>query len=143
MAVVPTASGALRTADRYRAAGAVNPADRHAIDRLEARRWLMGELRAVGVRIVAGTDAGVIGTSFDSLHDELAVYVDVGLTPAEALRAATSAAAEALGLADRGRIDVGLRADLLLLDEDPLRDLAALRRPAAIVADGRLVTAGR
>lgn len=143
MAVVPTASGALRTANRYRAAGAVNPADRNAIDRLEARRWLTGELRAVGVRIVAGTDAGVIDTPFDSLHDELAVYVDVGLTPAEALRTATSAAAEALGLADRGRIDAGLRADLLLLDDDPLLDLAALRRPAAIVADGRLVTAGR
>jgi imidazolonepropionase-like amidohydrolase len=143
MAVVPTASGALRTAERYRAAGAVNPADRNAIDRLEARRWLTGELRAVGVRIVAGTDAGVIGTPFDSLHDELAVYAEVGLTPAEALRTATSAAADALGLADRGRIDVGLRADFLLLDEDPLLDLAALRRPAAIVANGRLVTAGR
>ncbi|HEV8489885.1 MAG TPA: amidohydrolase family protein [Candidatus Limnocylindrales bacterium] len=139
IAVVPTAAGALRTAARYRAAGAHNPADTGAIERLEARRWIAGELQALGVPIVAGTDAGATDTPFDALHEELTVYASIGLSAPDALRTATSTAARYLGLADRGEIAVGRRADLLLLDADPLIDRSTLARPLAVFIGGRQV----
>jgi hypothetical protein len=61
------------------------------------------------------------------MHAELARLVDAGLSPEDALRAATSVPAKAFGLADRGRIAPGLRADLVLVDGDPTRDIAATR----------------
>ena len=143
VAVVPTAAGALRSAARYRVAGAHNPADTNAIARLEARRTIADQLHALGVQIVAGTDAGVTGTPFDSLHEELALYVDVGFTPADAIRAATAAAATYLGLDDRGAVTVGKRADLVLLDANPFEDIAVLRSPVAIFAAGRVVRSNR
>jgi imidazolonepropionase-like amidohydrolase len=85
-------------------------------------------LHAAGVRILAGTDAGNPGTAHGvSMHGELALLVAAGLTPSEALVAATSAPAEAFRLTDRGRIAVGLRADLLLVRGDPTRDITATR----------------
>ena len=91
-----------------------------------------------GVLLVAGSDAGIAtnipGTS---LHDELDLLLEAGLTPHQALRAATTNAARALGEeAVAGRILPGFRADLLLVDDDPLADIAALRRPAAVLAGG-------
>ena len=143
IAAVPTAVGALRTAERYRSAGPANEQDRHAVERLTFRGSLAGLLEAAGVEVIMGTDAGVIDTPFDSLHDELAVAVAGGMSPVAALRSATSGAARGLGLLDRGRVAVGLRADLLVVDRDPLLDLATLRQPGAIVANGRLVRAAR
>jgi imidazolonepropionase-like amidohydrolase len=63
----------------------------------------------------------------ESIHGELALLVAAGLTPAEALRAATSRAAELFGLDDRGAITPGLRADLLLVEGDPTTDISATR----------------
>jgi hypothetical protein len=80
------------------------------------------------VPILAGTDAGNPGTAHGvSLHGELALLVRAGLTPAPALTAATAAPAQRFGLRDRGRIAVGQRADLLLVDGDPTRDITATR----------------
>ena len=94
-------------------------------------------LNAAGVPILAGTDAGNPGTTHGaSLHEELALLVKAGLTPAQALHAATAAPAKAFGLADRGRIATGLRADLLLVDGDPTRDILATRRIAGIWKNG-------
>nr|pir aryldialkylphosphatase (EC 3.1.8.1) - Nocardia sp. (strain B-1) [Nocardia sp.]AAA25371.1 organophosphate acid anhydrase [Mycobacterium sp.] len=80
-------------------------------------------LHDAGVEILAGTDAtcvGVAGTAHGiSMHGELELLVRAGLTPIEALRAATSATARRFNLGDRGRIAVGLQADLLLVDGDP------------------------
>ncbi|MCY7355693.1 MAG: CIA30 family protein [Lysobacter sp.] len=85
-------------------------------------------LHAAGVTVLAGTDAGNPGTAHGaSLHGELALLVRAGLTPTQALAAATSAPAKRFGLADRGRIAVGQRADLLLVDGDPTRDITATR----------------
>jgi imidazolonepropionase-like amidohydrolase len=140
IAVVPTAAGALRTAARYRSAGAHNPADAGAVERLEARRWIAGELHTLGVPIVGGTDAGATDTPFDALHEELAAYASVGLSLAEALRTVTSTAARHLRFGDRGEVAVGRRADLLLLDADPLLDLATLARPLAVFLAGRQVS---
>jgi len=97
-----------------------------------------------GVRICAGTDA--IGGSTPNLPEELGLLVRLaGLTPLEAIRAATAANADALGLADRGRVRAGLRADLVLLSADPSADIANLRRVEAVFRAGRQVApaAGR
>ncbi|MFK4087128.1 amidohydrolase family protein [Kribbella sp. NPDC020789] len=85
-------------------------------------------LHRAGVPVLAGTDAPNPGLVFGaSLHRELVHLVQAGLTPAEALVAATSAPAEVFGL-DRGRLEVGARADLLLVDGDPLADISATQR---------------
>ena len=108
----------------------------------QSRRWMPPEppdgtaarantlaLHQAGVRVLAGTDAPNPGLVFGaSLHRELVHLVRAGLTPAEALVAATSAPAEVFGLADRGRLTVGARADLLLVDGDPLADITATQR---------------
>ncbi len=86
------------------------------------------QLKAAGARILAGTDAPNPGTAHGvSMHRELELLVQAGLTPVEALTAATSAPAAAFRLKDRGRIAPGLRADLLLVDGDPTHDIAAKR----------------
>ena len=94
-------------------------------------------LRAAGVRLLAGTDCGNSGTAHGaSLHRELALLVAAGLTPIEALAAATSQAAAAFGLTDRGRIAPGLRADLVLVDGDPTTDITSTRRIAGVWKQG-------
>lgn len=86
------------------------------------------QLRAAGVPILAGSDAPNPGTWHGvSLHRELELLVSAGLSPAEALAAATSAPAKAFGLKDRGRIASGLRADLVLVKGDPTTDVTASR----------------
>jgi hypothetical protein len=85
-------------------------------------------LHGAGVRILAGSDGRNPGTALGAtLHRELELLVDAGLSPRDALMAATAAPADAFHLADRGRIGVGRRADLLLVDGDPTKDVTALR----------------
>ena len=94
-----------------------------------------------GVRVIAGTDANE--TPFapvlhgPSLHSELDCLVQAGMTGAEAICAATSAAADAFGLGDRGRVVEGARADLIVIDGDPLTDLSVLSSPAEVIVGGR------
>ena len=98
-------------------------------------------MRAAGVRILAGTDIGVLNVvPGQSLHEELALLVrDAGLSPLDALRAATRDAAVFLGR-DReiGTIAAGKKADLVLLDADPLADIAHVSRISALVLRGRV-----
>ena len=97
-------------------------------------------LHAAGVPILAGTDAGNPGTAHGaSIHEELALLVQAGLTPTQALNAATEAPARAFGLADRGRIAPGLRADLLLVVGDPTHDILATRKIAVVWKNGYAV----
>ena len=85
-------------------------------------------LHAAGVPILAGTDTPNLGTAWGvSMHREMEMLVDVGLTPIEALRAATSVPADAFRLKDRGRIKTGLRADLILVSGDPEIDITTTR----------------
>jgi len=89
--------------------------------------------RRAGVVILAGTDSNDDLTApcqiahGESLHEELERMVDAGLAPAEALRGATSLAADTFGLTDRGVIAPGRRADLVLVDGDPTQDISATR----------------
>lgn len=97
-------------------------------------------MHAAGVPIAAGSDAAGLPFSFPgfSLHRDLEMMVDAGLSPAEALRAATLGGAGMLGLSGRaGRIAPGTRADLLVLDANPLDDIRNTRRLHAVVLGGR------
>ena len=88
----------------------------------------VAQLKAAHVRVLAGTDAPNPGTSHgSSIHRELELLVRSGLTPQEALTAATSAPAAAFRLGDRGTIAPGKRADLLLVKGDPTQDITAAR----------------
>lgn len=107
--------------------------DQHLPNALENVR----RLHAAGVTLLAGTDAGNPGTTHGaSQHAELALLVQAGLTPVEALRAATSAPAQRFGLSDRGRIAPGLRADLVLVDGDPGTDITATRAIRTVWKNG-------
>jgi imidazolonepropionase-like amidohydrolase len=88
----------------------------------------VGRLASAGVTILAGTDAPNPGTVFGaSLHRELELLGRCGITPAQALSAATAAPARVFNLADRGHIASGQRADLVLVSGDPLTDITATR----------------
>jgi hypothetical protein len=100
---------------------------------------LIAAMQASGVRLLAGTDPvnPLVVPGF-SLHDELERLVHAGLTPYQALRAATHDAAEALNAeGEFGTVAVGRRADLLLLEHDPLGDVAETRNIAGVMARGR------
>lgn len=115
----------------------IGPADRRVLttpfrenERPSCEPALQGvaRLHAAGVRVLASTDAPNAGTAHGpSLHDELALLVRAGLSPAAALRAATADPADVFGLSDRGRIAAGKRADLVLVDGDASRDVTATR----------------
>ncbi len=95
------------------------------------------QLKAARVPICAGTDCPNPGTTHGaSIHEELELLVAAGLTPAEALTAATSVPATCFHLEDRGRIAPGLRADLLLVEGDPTADLKATRKIAGVWKEG-------
>jgi hypothetical protein len=107
---------------------------------------LLQEAHRAGVRIVAGTDVpSLLMVPGASLQDELRLLVrDVGMTPLEALRAATLEPARALHLeASHGTVAVGKAAELLLLDADPLADIANLARISLVIAGGRAITPTR
>ena len=76
------------------------------------------------------------GGSIDHFHHELQLLVDAGLSPVEALRSATILAAQQFGLADRGIIAPGRRADLVLIDGDPVQDIRAVSKIAAVWCAG-------
>ncbi len=121
--------------------------ERNSIDWREVYRGEVrnvGEMHRAGMVLLAGTDIGapLLVPGF-SLHDEMALLVrDAGMTPLQALQAATIAPARLMGLADSlGTVEAGKVADLLLLDADPLADIRNTRRIHAVVANGRWIDA--
>jgi Amidohydrolase family len=108
---------------------------------LDHRTFLMAQ--RAGVPILASSDASFANPWLFhgfSLLDELDLYVDVGLTPREALYTATVAPPRFFGLTDQdGTIAPGRRADMVLLDTNPLEDLATLRRPRTVIIGGRVL----
>jgi imidazolonepropionase-like amidohydrolase len=108
-------------------------------ERWERRAELTRALLAAGCELVMSTDCGIPNAP----HDELAVSMGLlqelsGLTAPEVLRLATSTSAERLGLDDRGRVEVGMRADLVVVQGDPAVDLTALQRVRLVIANGRV-----
>ncbi len=101
----------------------------------------MQDLRRIqdaGIDIVMGTDAGNIGTLHGpSIHREMRMMVEAGLTPLEVLRSATVNGARTLGLAgEAGEVEAGLLADLVILDADPLADIGNLEKVHRVVKGG-------
>ncbi|NII73970.1 imidazolonepropionase-like amidohydrolase [Dyella sp. SG562] len=119
------------------ALNATGAAPEHTEDSIKRYQYMLATLRELhrqGLTIVAGTDQGIPGYS---LHRELEIYVQAGFTPMEALQAATSVPAKVLGLdKEVGTLQVGKRADMLLLDADPLADIHNTRRIAKTIANG-------
>jgi imidazolonepropionase-like amidohydrolase len=103
---------------------------------------LVRALKAEGVPMVVGSDTLVSGVvSGFSLHEEMELLAGAGLTNAEVLAAATRVPAEWLGVSgDRGTIVVGKRADLVLLDADPLANVANTRKIAGVFLSGRWIS---
>jgi imidazolonepropionase-like amidohydrolase len=94
-------------------------------------------LHEAEIPLLAGTDAGNSGTTHGaSLHGELALLVKAGLTPSDALNAATALPADTFDLRDRGRIAVGLRADLILVNGDPTKNIQVTRDITQIWKNG-------
>lgn len=117
--------------------------DRHFVKDVTARTLPM--LRDAGVTILTGTDAGFLN-SFNypgfSLHDELELYVTLGLTPREALAGSVVDGPRFLNQGDRyGAVAAGKSADLLVLEANPLADVSATRDAEAVVLRGRLIDA--
>jgi len=96
--------------------------------------------REHGVSIAAGTDFVLADRPWAMLPEEAGYLVRLGLTPMEAIIAATRGGARALGMADDlGTVEVGNRADLILLDRDPLADIAALETVSWVMLGGRVI----
>jgi imidazolonepropionase-like amidohydrolase len=97
---------------------------------------IVGRLHRAGVPVVAGTDQSVPG---HSLHREIELYVKAGFTPLDALKAATVVPAQVMGkFSDSGTIEAGKRGDLIVLDGNPLDDVANTRRIYRVITGGRV-----
>lgn len=104
---------------------------------IEIRRKLIGALNDAGATLLLGSDAPqVFNVPGFSVHHELELLVKSGLTPYEALRSGTAAAARFLGL-ETGTVERGKLADLIVLDANPLEDIANSRRVHGVLAAGR------
>lgn len=102
---------------------------------------IIGALHRAGIPIVAGSDTGLVGYGLDR---EIELYVQAGMTPLEAIQSATIVPARAMKLdADSGSIEVGKRADLILVDGNPLENISDIRKVSRVVANGRMYDAGK
>lgn len=106
--------------------------------RVAAHEKAIPAMLRAGARIVLGTDA-VIGP-IDLAADELLSLTMLGMTPTQALQAATTTAAEVLELHDRGRIDTGLRADLIVVRGRADEDITAVTEPVLVMRGGAVVS---
>ena len=105
---------------------------------IEIRRKLLKALQEEGARIVFGTDAPqIFSVPGFSIHREMRIMADAGLTPFEILASGTRNAAEHFGSDKFGVVEVGRRGDLLLLDANPLDDVGNVARRAGVMVRGR------
>jgi urease gamma subunit len=110
---------------------------------VEKTRELVSAMYRAGVPMLTGTDAldGDVIPGV-SLHQELELMVEAGLSPMEALQTATRNAAQYFGaIKSRGTIEVGKLADLVLLDADPLQNISHTQKIHAVILQGRLISA--
>jgi imidazolonepropionase-like amidohydrolase len=97
---------------------------------------IIGALHQANIPIIAGTDVGVPG---HTLHRELELYVKAGLTPLEAIQAATITPARVMKLENEvGVIEPGKRADIIILDANPLDNISNIRKVRFVMTQGRL-----
>ena len=114
----------------------LNPASGKRV--IAVRKIMLKALRDAGVRIVFGTDAPqVFNVPGFSIHREMTIMASAGMTPFEILASGTRNAAEHFGSEEFGQVAVGRRADLVLLEANPLDDLANMARRAGVMVRGR------
>lgn len=102
-------------------------------------REMTSRARRMGVRVIVGTDTDYGPRSVRRMPDEILEIAQAGASPMEAIKAATSVAAQCLGVESRiGAIRAGLEADLIAVDRDPLADVGALRDIVLVVNNGRV-----
>jgi imidazolonepropionase-like amidohydrolase len=102
---------------------------------------VIGALHRAGIAIVPGSDTGLVGYG---LHRELELYVQAGMTPLQAIQSATIVSARAMNLdRDSGTVEPGKRADLILVDGNPIANISDIRKVSRVVANGRLYDTGK
>lgn len=123
-----------RIGEAFDARSPAGPSPRYEQDLREG----MARLQAAGVDIVLGTDAGAVRDHFFGYagHRELEIFVRLGMTPLQAIHAATGLAAQHLGLTDTGTLAAGKRADFVVLEASPLDDIRHTRRIHAVFLGG-------
>jgi imidazolonepropionase-like amidohydrolase len=127
-------------AERIRAsfAGRTPQAVERAAATFRAMERSVATMKAAGVKFAFGTDAGAVRDHVHAFtdHRELDIMVKAGLTPMEAIAAATSGAAELAGLSDLGALAPGKSADFIVLDANPLEDIKNTRRISGVYLRG-------
>ena len=145
--VCPTLSVGDTVLPYLRAHAGDSPADRAACDRwermFEENMANTAHLRAAGVPLISGTDAGWRFTPFDAGAREMELLKECGLSTAAALASGTSGAAGALGIErETGTLAAGLSADIIAVPGNPLSDMKALKHPALVMRAGEVIVGG-
>lgn len=123
-------------ASRYMSLGVPAAEGEKFRERMETNRKVVHALYEAGVTIVAGSDTNLMGYGLDR---ELELYVQAGMTPMAAIQSATIVPAHVMKLEkESGSLEVGKRADLVLVEGDPLMNISDIRRVVSVVKDGRM-----
>jgi imidazolonepropionase-like amidohydrolase len=122
-------------ANKYRTMGRASDEAR-AKASMASNQAVLHALITAGVTIIPGSDTGLIGYGLDR---ELELYVQAGMTPMEAIQAATIVSARVMKLdRDSGTVEVGKRADLVLVEGNPLENISDMRKTVSVVTEGRM-----
>ena len=130
--------------NKKQASGGLTPEESERLKRspkvIAEKYRSLQELIKLGVKCVAGSDAGLPQTGFGRLWQELDAMICAGMTPMQAILSATRTAAEAMNMADSiGSVRVGKQADLLVVEENPVEDIRALKKVRMVMKAGQIV----
>jgi imidazolonepropionase-like amidohydrolase len=121
---------------KFRALGVPAGDEAKFYERMESNLKVVGTLYRAGVTIVPGSDTGLLGYGLDR---ELELYVQAGMSPMAAIQSATIVSARVMKLdGESGSIEVGKRADMVLVEGNPLEKISDIRRVISVVANGRM-----